>query len=372
MIEILIAVAILGVIALISALILWYVAKKFAVKEDPRLAQVGEVLPQANCGGCGFPGCSAMADACVKAADKGSLEGLNCPVGGKDCMDKIAAILGMTIEASAPKMAVVRCNGTCEYRPQTNLYDGVKNCRIAHTTGRGETMCAYGCLGCGDCADACQFGGITINKQTGLPEVNKDLCTGCGACAKACPRNIIEIRTVDEQKSTMVVRCMNKDKGASAKKACAAACIGCMKCQQVCGSDAIKVESFLAYIDAGKCTSCRSCEEVCPQGTIIGLNMEPNPKRTASKIKPEKVTSSNSEQKCEPKATQETKNSNVRLYPEAFELKYDAPLLPSQQYLLHGTVDMKPQETKNQDNNVSKNHNYDAPLLPSQQILLGL
>ena len=107
---ILIAVCVLGAIGLIAALVLWGTAKKFAVKEDPRIGQVQEALPGANCGGCGFPGCGGMAAACVKAADQGSLEGLSCPVGGQECMNKVAAILGMEAAVSAPKVAVVRCN----------------------------------------------------------------------------------------------------------------------------------------------------------------------------------------------------------------------------------------------------------------------
>ncbi len=271
---ILIAVIVLGAIGLIAALVLYFTSKKFAVKEDPRIGQVNEVLPGANCGGCGFPGCGGMASACVKAADAGSLEGLNCPVGGQPVMEKVAAILGMKVEASAPKLAVVRCNGTCENRPRTVIYDGVKSCRIANTTCMGETACAYGCLGCGDCVNACQFDAIKMNEETGLPEVDSTKCTACGACAKACPRNIIEIRVVKgAKKMGVVVECMNKDKGAVAMKACKAACIGCQKCVKVCAFDAVHVENNLAYIDPEKCRNCRKCEQECPKKAIHALNM---------------------------------------------------------------------------------------------------
>ena len=289
---ILIAVIVLGAIGLIAALVLYFTSKKFAVKEDPRIGQVNEVLPGANCGGCGFPGCGGMASACVKAADAGSLEGLNCPVGGQPVMEKVAAILGMKVEASAPKLAVVRCNGTCENRPRTIIYDGVKSCRIANTTCMGETACAYGCLGCGDCVNACQFDAIKMNEETGLPEVDSTKCTACGAGAKACPRNIIEIRVVKgAKKMGVVVECMNKDKGAVAMKACKAACIGCQKCVKVCAFDAVHVENNLAYIDPEKCRNCRKCEQECPKKAIHALNMpvlkpkpaEPKPAPAAAK-----------------------------------------------------------------------------------------
>lgn len=273
---ILIAVIVLGAVGLIAALVLWGTAKQFAVKEDPRIGQVNEVLPGANCGGCGFPGCGGMAAACVKAADEaGSLDGLNCPVGGQECMGKVAAILGLqAAAAAAPKVAVVRCNGTCENRPRLVEYDGVKTCRIANTTCMGETACAFGCLGCGDCVEACQFDAIKMNPETGLPEVDTTKCTACGACAKACPRSIIEIRQMKgAKKMGVVVECMNKDKGAVAMKACKAACIGCMKCVKVCEFDAVHVENNLAYIDPEKCRLCRKCEDECPKKVIVALNM---------------------------------------------------------------------------------------------------
>ncbi len=271
---ILIAVIVLGAIGLIAALVLFLLSKKFAVKEDPRIGEILEVLPGANCGGCGFPGCGGLASACVQAADQGSIEGLNCPVGGQPVMEKVASILGMQVVASSPKLAVVRCNGTCANRPRVIDYDGYTSCKVANATSMGETLCQYGCLGCGDCVSACQFDAIKMNDETGLPEVDPVKCTACGACAKSCPRNIIEIREVKgNKKMGVVVRCMNKEKGAIAKKACSVACIGCQKCVKVCAFDAVHVENFLAYIDPSKCRNCRKCEQECPQKTIIGLNM---------------------------------------------------------------------------------------------------
>ena len=158
---ILIAVIVLGAIGLIAAIVLFAASKKFAVYEDPRIAQVGEVLPGANCGGCGFPGCSGMADALVKGADAGSIDGLSCPVGGAEVMGKVADLLGMAIANSEPMVAVVRCNGTCEHRAKIAEYAGLRTCAAMHACGAGETACGFGCLGCGDCEAA-----ATIDENT--------------------------------------------------------------------------------------------------------------------------------------------------------------------------------------------------------------
>lgn len=280
---ILIAVISLGAIGLVAAVILYAASKKFAVYEDPRIAQVSEVLPQANCGGCGYPGCSGFAAACVKA---GSLEGKLCPVGGQPTMEKVAAILGLEAAASEPKVAVVRCNGTCANRPKLTKYDGVRSCVVANSTYGGESGCTFGCLGCGDCVSACTFGAIKMNPETGLPEVDESKCTACGACAKACPRSIIEIRPKGKNNRRVYVQCVNKDKGAVARKACTAACIGCGKCVKVCPFEAITLENNLAYIDPAKCKSCRKCEMECPQNAIIAVNFPPRKAKPAEETAP--------------------------------------------------------------------------------------
>ena len=274
---ILLAIIALGAIGLIAALLLYFASRRFAVHEDERIGQVSAVLPQANCGGCGFPGCAGFAGACVKATDeKGSLEGLLCPVGGQPVMEQVAGILGMTVEASAPKVAVVRCNGSCENRPRLVNYDGAKSCKVEQMIGMGDTGCSYGCYGCGDCVASCQFDAIHINPETLLPEVDEEKCTACGACAKACPRQIIEVRLKGPKNRRMVVLCNNKDKGAIANKWCKASCIGCGKCVKVCEKfEAITLTKNLAYIDAEKCKLCRKCEEACPKGAIHSFNMPP-------------------------------------------------------------------------------------------------
>lgn len=284
------AVIVLGVIAILAAAVLYVCSKKFAVYEDPRIGQVAEILPGANCGGCGFPGCSGMADALVKGCDAGSIDGLNCPVGGAEVMTKVADLLGMAIANSEPKVAVVRCNGTCANRPKIAEYKGLRTCAAMHSCGAGETACGYGCLGCGDCVAACQFGAISINPETGIAEVDEEKCTACGACVKACPRNIIELRKKGPKGRRVYVSCVNKDKGPAAMKACAAACIGCGKCQKECAFEAITIANNVSYIDPDKCRLCRKCEKVCPTHAIIAVNFpapKPRPAAETEAAKPE-------------------------------------------------------------------------------------
>lgn len=259
----------LGILGLLLAIVLFIVAQKFKVEEDPRIDEVEAVMPGANCGGCGFAGCRAFAEGCVKA---GSLDGFYCPVGGNSVMQKVADTLGLQVEEKEPMVAVVRCHGTCDNRETANIYDGCTSCKVKANLYSGDTGCKYGCLGNGDCVHVCKFGAISMNSKTGLPEVDEEKCTACGACVKACPKGVIELRNKGKKSMRVFVKCINKDKGGVARKACKVACIGCGKCKTVCPFDAITVENNVAYIDYSKCRLCRKCVEACPTKAIWDVN----------------------------------------------------------------------------------------------------
>lgn len=277
---IVISLLVLGVTGLVAAVLLYLVAQKFKVEEDPLIDEVQAVLPGANCGGCGFAGCRALAEACCKAT---SLDGLACPVGGMTVMKQVGDILDMTPAITDPMVAVVRCNGTCEARLKTSSYDGVRHCDIIHSLYSGETGCRFGCLGCGDCVRACTFGAIHIDEITGMPVVDEDKCTACGQCVKTCPRNLIELRLKGSHGARMVVMCRNHDKGVLTRQVCANGCIGCGKCEKVCGAEAIVMKDNMAYIDFNKCVLCRDCERECPTGSIHAMNLPPLAGHTAAK-----------------------------------------------------------------------------------------
>ncbi len=262
----------LVIIAAVAAVILYFIAQKFKVYEDPRIDQVEDALPAANCGGCGFAGCRNFAEALVKSD---SFDGLYCPVGGNEVMAEVASILGREAVEQDPQVAVVRCNGRPEFRPHTNTYDGAMSCAVAHSLYSGEGGCPHGCLGCGDCVVVCNFDAIHMNAETGLPEVVDDHCTACNVCVIACPRDIIELRKKNKKDRKIFVSCINEEKGGVARKNCSVACIGCSKCFKVCPHDAITMNNNLAYIDPVKCRLCRKCVPECPTDAILEINFPP-------------------------------------------------------------------------------------------------
>ena len=264
-------------VGIIAAVILYWASQKFKVFEDPRIDEVEEALPAANCGGCGFPGCRNFAEACVKTDN---LDDLNCPVGGNETMALVAKVLGREVSEKDKMIAVVKCNGAPQFRKKTTEFDGVVNCTVHANLYSGDTDCQYGCLGHGECADACDFDAMYMDPITELPVVVEENCTACNACVVACPKDIIELRPAGKKSRRIFVSCINQDKGGTAKKACAVACTGCTLCLKECKYDAIVIENFLSYIDPFKCVLCRKCVPVCPTNSIWEVNLP------ARKIKP--------------------------------------------------------------------------------------
>ena len=233
------AVALFGLTLLFAGLLGW--AKEvLRVEEDPRIPAVNEVLPAANCGGCGYAGCSDFA----KAVVEGRAECDGCPVGGAKTAEDIAAVLGVEVVKTFPYRPVIHCGAKTHEKLGRVPYHGVQTCAEAHVVGVTQA-CIYGCLGYGDCVTACTFDAIDM--VDGSPVVNYEKCTGCGACGKACPRNLIE--NIPFKKAHMLaVACANTEPAKNVKQVCTAGCVGCKICQKMLG-ELFAVRNNLACLD---------------------------------------------------------------------------------------------------------------------------
>ncbi len=261
---IIIAIAIVGGLGLIFGLVLAFASKVFHVEVDPKIEQINEVLPGANCGACGLPGCGGYAEAIVN-------EGVainRCAPGGAAVVEKIAQIMGMTADATDPKVAVIHCQSGGKNNTFFRYeYEGIPTCKAAIALSNGPNLCDFGCVFQNDCIEACLFDAISLD-ENGMRVIDKEKCTGCGACVKACPRNLIEL--VDKKKRVHVL-CMSHDKGPVAKKKCgnSTACIACTLCVKKCPKEAITMVDNVAVIDYDKCVNCGMCADVCPTGAIF-------------------------------------------------------------------------------------------------------
>lgn len=278
--EIIIAIAILGGLGLVFGLVLAAASKLFYVETDPRLDQLNECLPGANCGGCGFAGCGAYAEAVLK----GEAQIGQCASGGTECAQAMGAIMGVEVSDMVRKVALVRCSGyqgvdasgAATGAKTKGQYEGFKDCLAASKVGgNGPLACKFGCLGFGNCVKACQYDAIQV--VNGVAKVDPEKCTGCMACAAACPRNVI---TAVEYDKPVRIPCNSLAKGAVTVRGCSKGCIGCGLCKKICPEEAITIENNLAVIDYSKCTSCGLCATVCPKKLIIAPVPEMSPVTT--------------------------------------------------------------------------------------------
>lgn len=273
---IIISTIIIGLVGLILGAALVTASKKFYVETDDRVTKVRECLRGANCGACGYAGCADYADAIV---NKGAPMNA-CLPGGTKSAAAIGEIMGVSVSASERMVPVLHCNGTCEATKRKFTFDGVQSCTAAKRFYGGTGVCAYGCLGLGDCVSVCENDVISI--KDGIAAFCTEKCVSCNKCAKVCPNGLIELRP---EKKKVDVRCSSRNMGKVAMQSCQNSCIGCKKCEKVCKFDAIIVENAYPVIDYDKCKSCGLCAKECPRGCIENLR---KPKVTAPKPAPEK------------------------------------------------------------------------------------
>ena len=259
------AIVVLGALGALFGGLLAFASKIFYVEQDERIEKIVAVLPGANCGGCGYAGCSNCASEIVAGNAKINA----CPVGGAACAAKIGEIMGIEAESGARMVAHVNCCGGDKAEKKFN-YEGISDCLAASKVAGGPLSCSFGCFGLGSCVKVCKFDAIHIVDGKAVVDVEK--CVNCGACKAACPRKLIETAPANQK---VFVSCASKAKGQDVRKQCSIGCIGCTLCTRKCPTGAITVENNLASIDYSKCINCGACAEACPRKLIVNLGAKP-------------------------------------------------------------------------------------------------
>jgi Na+-translocating ferredoxin:NAD+ oxidoreductase RNF subunit RnfB len=256
-----------AVIAFVIGIALAFFNKKFKVERDPKIDEVRQALPGANCGGCGFPGCDGYAEAVAT----GRAPVNKCSAGGSATAAALAKIMG--IEATAEdKVAVLLCQGAIDKTVSKGEYNGIQTCRAAKLSTGSVKTCSWSCQGFGDCVNVCKFDALAMGED-GLPHVNYDNCTGCGLCVEECPQKILTL--VPRDRVGSIVLCSNRSTvKASVIKTCKVGCIKCELCVKSCPEGAITMVNGIPVTDYAKCTSCGICVEKCPTKSYKMLEVD--------------------------------------------------------------------------------------------------
>lgn len=237
----------------------------FHVEVDPKVSQIREVLPGANCGACGYPGCDGFASAV--ASGKAKTNG--CTVGAAEVASKVSHIMGVDASLTVKNISHLLCQGCYKVSKPKATYVGVKTCAAAKVSINGTKECDWGCIGFGDCAVACPFDAISVTDD-GLVEIDPVKCTGCGICVTQCPQHVLKLFPENTKGALALCSCHNPRKPVIMKN-CKKGCIKCGKCERVCEVKALKLVDGIPKINYSLCTSCAKCAEGCPTKVLTIL-----------------------------------------------------------------------------------------------------
>ncbi len=259
------AVLIVGGVGLTFAILIALADRKLRVWEDPRIDTVASMLPNANCGACGLPGCRAFAEQAVAGVIKSS----QCSVMDADGVAAVAAYLGVDAGTAIKRVARLMCAGGTNVARRDAEYRGLETCAAAHAVSGGGKSCAWGCLGLADCQVVCDFDAIYMN-EFGLPVVDTVKCTACGDCVEACPKDLFTILPLD---SKLLVQCRNLVGDDSVTSLCSVACTACGKCVQDAVPGLINVASGVAVVDYQLIDQAtETATSRCPTGAIVWVH----------------------------------------------------------------------------------------------------
>ena len=244
--------------SIIFASALAFADKKLKVKENPMITKVNKLLPQANCGACGYVSCHDFAEHIVKEGE----DPAKCRVLGEEAREELYKLLGKEEGEVFPVVPLICCAAETEHKKRNAEYKGVQTCSAAGIVFDGGMECQYGCMGLGDCVDACPFGALRMEK--GLPRVNLEKCTGCGKCAEACPKGIIKMQEKRFDK-LVYVACSSHDDILRTKEVCAVGCIACGICEKLSPEGFFKVSNNLSEADYKKQNKKEEIEKIIPK-----------------------------------------------------------------------------------------------------------
>ena len=254
----------LGLLTLALAGLIAVANKKLYVYEDPRIDQVEDMLPHANCGACGFPGCRPFAEALVA----GQILPGKCSVSSDDGRAAIASFLGVALGAEEKRVARLACNGGMNVAINQAYYKGVSTCQAATLISGGGKACSWGCLGYGDCEVVCDFDAISMN-EFGIPVVDVQKCTACGDCVEACPKGLFSIHPISHR---LWVACKRLEAGDEVLDVCDVGCTACGKCAMDAEDNMITMVKNLPVINYSKNHKTQDPIQRCPTGAIVWMD----------------------------------------------------------------------------------------------------
>ena len=260
---IVIAAVVLGVMGLIFGALLGVTGRVFAIETNPKIGELRAVLPGANCGACGFPGCDGYASAVAE----GKAEIGMCAPGGADAAAKMGAIMGIAAGVGARQVATVACQGYGDHCAPKAEYEGLHDCVAASLVNSGTKACQYACLGLGTCERVCPFDAIHVDPVKKIAVVDEEKCQACKKCVAACPQHVLVMRPAERAVS---VGCHNPEKGMALKEKCDRACVACEACVKACPFGAIQMENGVPVTDYELCVGCMACVDACPTGAMEG------------------------------------------------------------------------------------------------------